>query len=280
MNQAQGEGAPVMELLRQGMSVIRIENETQQQMAVLKPRNENNVLGAVLAELKQCPEFAKKVFYSIPFKDGDKTIWVEGVSINGAMSIQRRWGNCASNCRVVEEKADRIITEGVCMDYENNVRVMRQVAVSRMYKPKNSNNLVPLRGDFLEKAIASGMSKAVRNAVLHSIPEFIKIEYLKEAKKIASMQSVKEGVKIPLPERIKSLIARYEELGITRPQLVAHMGKSDLKEVDYENLLGLCNALEDGYVKKESIFPEPGQELAPQRDSVDLAEVLENKGKK
>lgn len=277
MQTTQGNEPPVMELIREGLAVMRVENETQQQIAVLRPRDESKVLAAVLGELKQTPEFAKKVFYAIPFKDEnakDGKTWVEGISIGGSMAIQRRWGNSASACRVVDEKADRIITEGVFMDYESNTRVMRQVAVNRMYKVKDSNTMKPLRGDFLERAIASGMSKAVRNAVLHGIPEFIKIEYLREAKKVAGGQVIKNAAKPPLAERIAELLTGYENVGVSKQEIASYMGKPSLKEDDYEKLLGLLNALEEGYVKKESIFIPAGEAPQEPRDSVTLEDVI------
>lgn len=267
-------------LIQQGHSVIRLENDHQSAIAVMRPRDEESILTRILGELQNTPEFAKKVFYSIPYKDrsdgAEKTTWVEGISIGGSMAIARRWGNSATANRILEEKEDRIIVEGVFMDYETNNRVLRQVAVSRFYKPKGSNSMVPLREDRLAIAIQSGMSKAVRNAVLHGIPEGIKIEYLKQAKQIANGEK-KDGkiVEKPLNARLGELLEGYEAQGITREEIIKYLGKEKIGEVDYKNLLGLLNAITEGYVKKESIFVPEGEAPKKQREAVELKDVIE-----
>src|SRR5258708_6216053 len=98
----------VKDLIQQGHAIIRIENDVQQQISVLRPRNEKSVLQAILMEMQIEPSVAEKYFYSLPFKNKDgSTTYVVGLSIKAAMAIQRRWGNCASACRIVDEVLDR-----------------------------------------------------------------------------------------------------------------------------------------------------------------------------
>mgnify|MGYP001559378229 CR=1 FL=1 len=264
------------DLIERGHSIVRIENDIQQQIAVLKPRDEAKVLTRVLDELHMVPEYAKKVYYSIPHKDrsddDEKTVWVEGVSINGSMAIQRRWGNSATGQRVIDETNERIICEGVFMDYELNNRVQRQVGVLRMYKPKGKNVMVPLREDRLAIAVQSSMSKAVRNAVLHGIPESIKMEYLRQAKAIAGSTKGAGGkpVKESLEKRLESLWIDYEGQGISKPEIVKYLGKQSVNEQDYERLVGLLNAITEGYVKKDSIFvPDEPKQTTKQAVNID-----------
>src|SRR5260221_14332239 len=133
-------------MMEEGYYIVRLEREQQRQMSIQKPREEKKVLERLIRALELSPKFAEKVFYSIPYKQKDGTKKnVEGISIKGAMAIQRIWGNCASACRVVAEKDDRIICEGAFLDYETNSRVMREVAVSRFYKPEGGNMMQPLR---------------------------------------------------------------------------------------------------------------------------------------
>ena len=244
-------------MIKQGHAVVRIENDVQQQISIARPRDEEKVYTGLVSELEGVPAFAKKAFYSIPYKDGKGgTTNVEGPSIGAAMAIARRWGNCATANRVLEEKEDRIICEGVFMDYETNNRVCRQVAVLRHYKPHDSNTMVPLRADRLALAIAAGLSKAVRNAVLHGVPESIKIRYIDEAKRIATQGTKKQPAKT-LQDRVKDLLAGFEAQGVKTEQIRAYIGKDDIGEAEYSKLLGTLNALEDGLTTKAEVFGDP-----------------------
>ena len=88
----EGPTHPVAELIAQGMTVMRVENESQQAMATMKPRDEAKVYAGAVKELELAPQFAKTAWYSIPYKDGEKTVFVEGPSITAAMALARRWG--------------------------------------------------------------------------------------------------------------------------------------------------------------------------------------------
>lgn len=267
------------QMIEQGFKLIRLEGDQQRQMSIQIPRDEAGVMKALKNELSLAPRFAEKFFYRIPFKKKDGgTEWVEGLSIKAAMALQRRWGNCASAGRVVEEQADRIICEGVFMDYETNSRVMRQVAVSRFYKPANSNARVPFRPDMLEKAVASGISKAIRNAVTNALPEYLKIQLFEEAKRLAGTKTDATGkaVKKPLKERVEELFVAFEGHGFTRLE-IARIAKADsVNEQVYEDLLGILNAVEDGHVTKESLLAQepPAETGAQEEPAVKLENIV------
>lgn len=256
-------------MIEAGHKLVRLEGDQQRQIAKLDPRDEKRVLEALLQELSFAPEFAEKVYYTLPFKkkdnEGNETReLVQGISIKGAMAIQRRWGNCASAGRVVEEKINSITVEGVFLDYETNNRVMRQLEVSRFYKPRNSNTTVPLRPDMLEKAIHSGISKAIRNAVNNGVPEYIKIRFFEQAKEMAGMEyDPKAGkmVKKPLADRMAALVERFKVYGISKEDMLKLTDKFTMKdgnyqmtEKAYQDLLGMINALEDGHVTKDGLL--------------------------
>ena len=246
------------ELIRAGQTVVRIENDFQQAIALVHKRDEDAILQKVTRELEDSPAFAKKAFYSIPYQNrAEGTVSnVEGVSIGGSMAIARRWGNCATAGRVLEEKDDRIICEGVFMDYEVNVRYCRTVAVSRFFVPKGSHERRPLPEKMMQLAIAAGLSKAIRNAVLSGVPDGLKIQVLDLAKRIASHGTKKAPAK-SLQDRVKDLLSGFEAQGVKTDQIRAYIGKDDIAEADYSKLLGALNALEDGMAKKEDLFGDP-----------------------
>ena len=58
-----------VDLVRQGERLMRIENDTMLQIAVQRPRKEQEVTKAALQELELNPEQAKSAYYSIPYKE-------------------------------------------------------------------------------------------------------------------------------------------------------------------------------------------------------------------
>lgn len=285
------------DLILKGHSIVRLENDHQQQISLQHPRDEQLILKQVLGELRASPAFASKAFYRIPRNqkqdDGTtKQIWIEGIAIGGSMAIARRWRNSANGARVVEEGPEKITIEGVLMDYESNVKFSRYVVVSRHYKPRGAKTTLPYPPDLLLTQIAAGMSKAVRNAVKHAVPDFITIQYLEEAKRLAGVagprpktntdpaQQNRPPVHKPLALRFKELLEAFAKHSITMDQLAQFVQKnadSDLSEEDYINLLGLLNAIEEGTVSKDSIFQpqdtaaafrEPGDEEAVSLDQI------------
>lgn len=267
-------------MIKQGYGVIRIENDVQSGIATLKPRDVQKVMKNLITELELCPEIAQKMYYSLPFQktldDGSKkTEWVEGVSIKGAMTLQRCWGNSASAVRVVGEEGDKIICEGAFMDYETNNRVMRQVAVSRFFRTKK-NEVIPLRHDKLEMAIASGQSKAVRNAINNGLPLGLLTTYFNECKRVAASTKGGDGKlkKAPLAERWAALKADYNELGVTDRELAEYVGTTSVSEKEYERLAGLLNAIQEDYVSIETVFKKEAKEEKKVSDTVDIKNII------
>jgi hypothetical protein len=258
-----GPTHPVAELVAQGMTIMRVENESQQAMATLKPRNEEAVYAGAIRELELAPEFAKLAWYSIPYKDKQtgKTTNVEGPSIKAAMALARRWGNCANAGRIVEDLDDRLVVEGVFMDYETNLRTLRTVSVAKKSWSAAIRQVVPLREDRLNMSIQAGMSKAIRNAVLASIPASLVDSYVAAAKRIA----VKGGPKAPgaqeptAKERIAASVKFFVSKGATPKSVDDYINglASETDEDTLATLIGVATAIKDGQTTIEEAFGKP-----------------------
>jgi hypothetical protein len=250
-------------MIEQGLTVMRVENESQQKMAVMKPRDEAVVYSGALKELELAPEFAKRAWYAIPYKDGDKVVNVEGPSIKAAMALARRWGNCANGGRVVENLDDRIIVEGVFLDYETNLRTMRTVSVAKRFWSKKTNSVIPLRDDRLNMAIQSGMSKAIRNAILSSIPASLVDAYVAHAKKVAAAAlkgNVAPGAKPKTAkEQIEASIRWFVAQGAADKSVREYLDGLGMETDDdiLTHIIGLGTAIRDGQTNIEEVFGKP-----------------------
>ncbi len=253
------EATQIVEKVREGAVVMRIENESQASLALQKPRDVATAVSKAIAEMVAFPEMASSAYYSIPYaekKGSDRKIFVEGLSINGALSLGRYWGNCATACRFVDETEDKVMVEGVFLDYETNFRVMRQVTVSKI-KRYQTGQTYWLSDDKLSQAIGAGMSKAQRNAILAGIPDLIKQKYFLKAKELTAKQIKKvpkQGEKAPLQELLENL-AGY---GVTEEMLEGYFGKAKAEYGEDERLKmqGILNALRDKITTVDSIFNE------------------------
>mgnify|MGYP001564355853 CR=1 FL=1 len=264
------------EIVDGGMAIMRVENENQQIAAIQRPRNEKKILDGALEELRMSPDFAKKAYYSIPYKDAKGNIVnVEGPSISSAMTLARRWGNCANGSRVVGVEAERIIVEGVFIDYETNLRTLRQVPVSMYRYDKQTNSTVPLRDDKLTMAISAGSSKAVRNAILASLPVGLIHRYISEAKSLTVQNGPKRLAQKSVKDRILALMDVFVSKGADAKSVGLYMNQLMAQGNETETLAtmnGTLTAIEDGHASIADVF---GGQQSPQAVSGPLPTVTD-----
>lgn len=283
-NQQLEESPKIANLVSQGLAITKMENDNQYQIALQRPRNKAQIFHDVIEELELMPEYAAKAYYSIPYKNEmGGTTYVEGPSIKSAMALARAWGNCSNSGVIVEDTADRIIVEGVFIDYETGFRTRKQVSVSRGYWSKQLKRVVPLREDRLNMAIQAGISKAVRNAILASLPVSLVDRYKDRAKQIATanLSGKNEPLKTP-QDRLTKAKAMFIKLGVTEDQWSEYLAGSTLEMDDLiPHLIGLFNSIQDGQKTIEETF---GQTVAPSEPEpegqIKTSELFKNDAKK
>ena len=237
-----------MEMVSSGAALVKLENTTQMQVAVQRPRNEDRILSAALAELERYPSMANEAIYSKPVgKDPNTNAmkYVEGLSIRAAESLTNRWANSAYACDVVHEDQGTITIAAIFMDYEGNTRHVVRRRLSKFYKKKNSTQIAQYSPDRLDVVVAAGMSKILREVILRSLPAGLKKEYEYKAYKVLEMQ--------PLEQRQIAIVARFKEVGIKKDALETHAGKKirQLTAEDLKIYTGLLNAIRDGEISAE-----------------------------
>ena len=142
-----------MDIVSSGSALVRLENTTQMQVAIQRPRNEDKILAAAKAELERYPSMADEAIYSKPagMKDG-KMVYVEGLSIRAAESLANRWNNSAYGCDIVGEDENAIRLAAIFLDYENNTRHVIQRRVSKTYKKAGQSTIVAWSPDRLRSS--------------------------------------------------------------------------------------------------------------------------------
>lgn len=280
-NVPQVEDSPkIANLVSQGLAITKIENENQMQIAVQRPRNIWKVHQSVFDELTLVPEFAAKSFYSIPYKnDMGGTTYVEGPSIKAAMGLARQWGNCSNSGRIVEDLPDRVIVEGVFIDYETGFRTLRQVSVARGYWSKQIKKVVPLREDRLNMAIQAGISKAVRNAILASLPVSLVEKYIKRSKEVASahLGGNKEVIK-SVSDRLSKAKEMFFKLGVSEVQWNIYLSQAGLEGQDLvDHLIGLFSSIQDDIKTVDEVFGEKVATTEVKEEQIKSSELFNDK---
>ena len=195
----------------------------------------------------------KKAYYSIPYKDRDgKTTMVEGLSIKEAMALGRRWGNCTNGFRILSDDDERVIVEGVFIDFETNMRTQRTLSVAKKARRAGYNGkpatYAPLSPDRLNMAIQAGGSKAVRNAILASLPAAITEAYFDEAKRVVASKNPIEGV-----------YKQFDKIGVSPETVAAYLKRPHIAAMEHTervaHLIGIFNAIEDGQTNTASARP-------------------------
>lgn len=267
-DQLQRNDQPPTRLIAQGLQLIKMENDSQQMMAIQNPRDEEKLFKGALKELEMDPEFASKAYYSIPYKDKDtgKTVFVEGPGIGAAMALARRWGNCANSGRIVDERDDYLVVQGVFLDYETNFRTLRDVTVQRKFKKKDGTTYT-LAVDRLQMAIQAGISKAARNAILTSLPKALVNAYFKKAKDIA-VNGLPGQKQKPVADRLADAKKKFASISVTDEMMKKYYErwkKEAEKPTDEEflaHLIGVWNGISDEQTSVDEVFGEEKAQAA------------------
>lgn len=244
---------PRMEILKEGGALIRLENTTQMQIAVQRPRDEAKILSDSLKELELYPSMAEEVLYSKPVGKEEGTNqqkYVTGLSIRTAESLANRWTNSAYGCDVIAEDADSVTLAAVFMDYENNTRHVMQKKVSKSYKAKGGAIVRYPPDRFNDVVLPANQSKLLREVILRSLPAGLKSEYEDKARTILGA-----GDKT---NRSNKMLRAFLRLGIAKSQLEELAGKkvADFTNDDISEYIGIHNALRDGETTMGQLIAE------------------------
>lgn len=238
-------------------------NETAWRIAQSAPRRDlSEIWKEVKQELEFAPEYAEEAWYSIPYKDkSGKITPVEGISIHGATALIRAWGHNACGGGIREDHGDKVICRGVFYDHMNNVQFYKEVSVSR-YQQTKGGGTYRLMGKHWDNAVQSGISKAMRNAGLHGMPEYMKEKFFKLAKQLSMMD--KKGA--PVQTTAQKLM-KAEEGFVKRFKITAEVYEKYVDALQVggpEELLvhlkGLYSGLTSGEITVDSVFGEKPEE--------------------
>mgnify|MGYP001604259596 FL=1 len=245
------------ELLSQGKALQRSGTPFVTAITVQKPRD----LDRIVAAMDREAEYAGATFwYSWP-QAGER---IEGPTIGLANSLAREWGNCAATCEL-EETDEAFYITARFIDLESGFqmeRVFRQrkSAVAGKYDPERK----------LDIALQIGCSKAIRNAIVNSVPRWLVERVIEKAKDALAKGISAEG----LQAAADKCVAAFVGFKVGEVMLVRKVGKPRAQWTN-RDVAALCAdhaALKSGDANVVELFP-PEEAPAP-AGPVKLEEVM------
>jgi hypothetical protein len=239
---ATGSGAA--DVLNHGGALVQTQTEFQTALMVQKERD----IDKVVAALDKEAEYAGGSFYySWKVKDkSGRMVTVEGLSIGGEMAIAREFGNCAIIPKF-EETSDAYIFSPTFIDLE------RGFTISRVFKQSKGQAPGKYGAErWADMQLQIGQSKAIRNVVKAAMPAWLQDRILKRSKQAVINGINAEGIAEAADKAVRFLKGN----GIPDENIVATMGKpiNDFTSEDVATLRGMCQQINDGVERAESLF--------------------------
>jgi len=240
------------------------------------PRNLEQVRDVSLFELGIVPDLAARSYYSIPYNQGKANeTRVEGPGIRAAMTLCRNFGwALAGECQAGQDNS-AVYINGMFFDVQTGFYNLATWRVPKFYKPNRAQGVVQKNSDLLQTHIQAGKSKAKRNAILASLPDWLVHVYYNRAKEmvlsppkntLAATQSIQQRILIGQQAIQKAFTVTPEEMKIYLAENAEHFEDDGQMLV---HLQGLYNSLKDGQDKVEDVFnrPQPKGPAMPEEKS-------------
>jgi hypothetical protein len=229
--------------------------------AMKYPRDIEKVLATAMRELIIVPELAARSYYSIPYNLGKQNeSRVEGPGIKAAMTLARNWGNCLNQGKIGGEDKSSILAIGVFMDFETGAHSYRELRVSKFYKPRGSQGVVPKNADMMYNSTQAGVSKAVRNVTLAMLPDWLVNSYYEKAKDLVINPPKKIGATVESIQNrlMKGKQAICKAFGVKPEEMEAYLAdNADSIEDDaslLKHIIGLYTGLKEGHYTVDQVF--------------------------
>lgn len=248
----------------------------QMQMAKAFPRD---IVAARDRILNACtrPQLAETACYTYSRGGAE----VAGPSIRLAEMIAQNWGNMSFGIRELEQRNGESTCEAFAWDMESNARQTKVFQVPHIRYTKQGAKILTDPRDIYE-LVANLGARRLRACILGIIPGDI----VEEA--VAACDTTMRTKFEITPERIKSLLEKFAEFGVSKGQIEARIQChiDAMKPAQLANLGKIYNSLLDGMSKAADWFaPEAaattvdGKEKPQPRNKATLRESLGLVGK-
>jgi hypothetical protein len=237
--------------------------------AILVAQQVPRDLVAVQEEMEQLcrmPAMARKAIYKLP--KGGKT--VTGPTIHLMKELARIWGNTQWGMAELSRTAGKSELLAYAWDAQKNSRSSRIVVVEHK---RDKSETGPEDITDMGSIMTNNTSVASRH-LRETIGTILPLWFVDRAVELCH-QTLTGGGTIPMPQKIRNAVGKFEELGVRKDKLVARLGGRPTNEwdaLDLAELLEAFSRVRDGSTTIDDEFPEPVVVVTPpQITSADIA---------
>lgn len=232
------------------------------------PRNEHQSYMKIIDACKR-PFLAEHAMYTYP-KGGTL---VNGASIRLAEVLAQSWGNLDCGVRELSQSNGVSVAEAYCIDLETNMRSVKIFHVPHVRDTKKGRQKLTDARDIYE-LVANQGSRRLRACILAVLP----IDVQEAA--VAQVKKTLEGGEVPLSERIRTMVAKFDELGVKIEHLEQRLGHNLDVTIPQEivTLQGIYKSIKDGFSAREDFF-DIGGEINKKNTEASLEILLAEKSK-
>ncbi len=264
------------QLVAEGMALQQVKTSYTTAIAVQKPRTFSRVVANVLEEAALA---GSSFYYSWPVKNKKtgQITKIEGPSIDMAMCIARNYGNDAIEIEVTETPTHYIF-KGIFVDLETGF------TCPRLFRQRKNQSLGMEDSDRAEDIVFQiGQSKAIRNAVLKAMPEWLVAKAIEVAREAELKRLRPENMALA---RAK-IIQFFSGWGVSQEDIEKKLGRKvdSWGPDDIVELRGIATALKEGRVSAKEVFaPEtqaeetPAESLTQPKETKPASEKGEDEG--
>lgn len=233
------------------------------------PRNEHESYQKIMEACKR-PFLAEQAMYAYP-KGGTL---VTGPSIRLAETMAQSWGNIEFGIREISQSNGVSTVEAYAIDLETNTRKPVTFHVKHERHTKKGITRLTDPRDIYE-TVANQGARRLRNCILAVIPGDV------QEAAVAQCKKTMEKGELPISDRIRLMMDRFKELGVTVEHLEKRLGHKLDATISQEivTLQGIYKAIKDGFSSREDFF-EIGSASKVGDAEENLSDMLSEKNKK
>lgn len=208
------------------------------------PRNAHECYSAIMDACKR-PFLAEQAMYAYP-RGGTM---VTGASIRLAEAMAQAWGNLDCGVREVSQSAGVSIAEAYAIDLQTNTRVTKIFHVPHVRDTKKGRVQLKDARDIYEMVANQG-ARRLRACILGILPGDVVEAAVERCKKTL------ESSEIPLSERIRAMVLKFDEQGVKVEHLEKRLGHKLEATIAQElvTLTGIYKSIKDGMASREDFF--------------------------
>jgi hypothetical protein len=208
------------------------------------PRNQHESYMNILESCKR-PFLAEHSMYAYP-KGGTL---VTGASIRLAEVLAQCWGNLDCGVREISQSNGVSVAEAYAIDLQTNTRITKIFHVPHVRDTKKGKVKLTDARDIYEMVANQG-SRRLRACILGIVPG----DVIEAA--IAQCKKTLESGELPLSERIRIMITKFDELGVKVEHLEKRLGHKLDATIAQEivTLQTIYKSIKDGFSNREDFF--------------------------